>query len=320
MLQSKRFLYILIMMVGVLCLCVGCNSARKEEQLQLREQGINYLENGQYEKAIEVFQEALDASLGEIGETELDICFYKAEAQYLLGDTEAAMDTYTAIIEYNDSPKAYYLRGNLYYSMEEELAAMKDYEAAIKYEKKDYDLYIGIYESLVAHDKVPEGVTYLNQALDIKGEEAYDNMKKGWIQYLLGNNEEALDLLEKAAEGEEEEAYYYLVEVNLAMNDIEAAQDNMEAYIASGIADSYRLYHIAEAQLSKGNYDMSISCLEAALELKQVPNRQAVMRTLVIAYEKINDFVAARDVLTDYVKLYPEDEEAKDELTFLETR
>ena len=64
----------------------------------------------------------------------------------------------------------------------------------------------------------------------------------------------------------------------------------------------------------------AINCLESALKLDKVPNKQVIMKTLVIAYEKISNFVAARDVLTDYVNLYPEDEEAARELTFLETR
>ena len=45
-----------------------------------------------------------------------------------------------------------------------------------------------------------------------------------------------------------------------------------------------------------------------------------IMKTLVIAYEHKMDFAAALELMTDYVAAYPEDEEAKRELTFLETR
>jgi len=44
------------------------------------------------------------------------------------------------------------------------------------------------------------------------------------------------------------------------------------------------------------------------------------MKTLVIAYEQSLDFEKALEVMTEYVKKYPEDEEEKRELTFLETR
>lgn len=320
MIQYKRLLYVVAILTIALFLCTGCSSERKEKQLTLRQQGITYLENKQYEEALEKFQSALDESLGHIGETELDICFYKAEAQYLSGDLEGAVKTYTAIIDYSDDPRAYFLRGNLYYSMNDEAGALKDYDSAVKNEKKDYNLYIGIYEALAAHEKKADGLEYLNKALEIKGDTAYDKMQKGWINFLLGKNQDAIDLLQKAVEGKEQEANYRLVEVYLAMGDMASAQTYMKAYIESGIADSYKLYNIAESQVSKGNYDMAISCLEEALKLDIVPNKQIVMKTLVIAYEKANNFIAARDVLTDYVKLYPEDEEAKRELTFLETR
>lgn len=210
--------------------------------------------------------------------------------------------------------------------MDDEEAALKDYASAAEYDnQKDYELYIGIYEAMKAHDNV-NGTTYLDKALNIKGETAYDKMQRGWINHLLGNDVEAISLLKEAVEGGEAEGYYYLVEVYLSgvavssVNTMEEAKNNMNAYIASGVADSYKLYSIAETQLNKENYDISISCLEAALKLEKVPNKQIVMKTLVIAYEKTSNFVAARDILTNYVKLYPEDEEAKRELTFLETR
>ena len=320
MIKLRRLLYITTMLTAVLFLCTGCSNEREEKQMQLREQGITYLENGQYEEALEAFQGALDESLGEIGEVEVDICYYKAEAQYMSGDVEGAIATYTAIIGYNHAPKAYYLRGNLYYSKNDEEATLKDYASAAEYDNQtDYELYIGIYEAMKAHDNT-NGTDYLDKALNIKGETAYDKMQKGRIKFFLGIYGDAVTMLEEAAAGKEYEAYYYLSEVHLATNDMEKAQNNMNAYITSGVADSYKLYNIAETQLIKGNYAISISCLEAALKLETVPNKQIVMKTLAIAYEKTSNFVAARDILTDYVKLYPEDEEAKRELTFLETR
>ncbi len=336
----RKFIYMTGIIVTSVALLSGCGNERREEQDKLRNEGIVYLESQQYEKAIEAFQGALDASLGTVGELELDICYYKAEAEALKGDTEAALATYTAILDYSKEPKAYFLRGNLYYYLEKEAEALADYEAAIKLEKKDYELYIGVFEALSDHGKVIEAKTYLEKALDIKGDTAYDKMQKGRIHFLLGrvkilqamtsavptpmNKEEAfapaLENLKAAAEGKEMMAYYYLAEVYLELEDNEAAVSSMNAYTNSGIADSYKLYEVAEAQMNKANYDMAISCLEAAGKLDEVPNKQIVTRTLVIAYEKAGNYIAARDVLRGYVKDYPEDEEAARELTFLETR
>lgn len=316
---NKRLLITMLMAFAVLA-CTGCSNSREEKQAQYREEGIAYLENGEYEKAVDSFQSALYQALGEVGEEEIDICFYKAEALYLSGDVQGALDTYTAIIELNENAKAYYLRGNLYYSLGEEEKALSDYETAVEKEKDNYELYIGIYEALLAHDKEQEALEYLNDALKIGGSSGYDKMQKGRINYLLGETETAISLLEKAIEKKEVAAYYYLAEINVAMGDEEAAKENLENYISSGEADSYKLCQAGNTQIEEGNYEMAIKCLEAAMELEKVPNKQMVMKSLVIAYEYSEDFEAAKTLMEEYVNTYPEDEQAAREYTFLKTR
>lgn len=319
-LNIKKMIYIAFLAVLTMLLCTGCSNEREEKQLSCRMNGILLMENGKYEEALEEFQNALDLSLGEVGEEEMDICFYKAQAQYKLGDVEGAMATYTAIVEFNENAKAYFLRGNLYYSLGEEEKALKDYAAALENEKNNYELYIGVYEALSAHGKEKEAQDYLNQALEIKGKSPYDKMQKGRINFLLGENKTALSLLQEAAKGKEKLAYYYLAEIYSIMGDEEASKQNMDAYMESGVADSYSLYTIANNEIEKGNYDMAIECLTSALELETVPNKQMIMKTLVIAYEKNLDFASAKKWMADYIKAYPDDEEAKREYTFLETR
>lgn len=318
--KMKKIVYMAAIGVLTLFLCTGCGNERKEEQQSLRLEGITLMENGKYEEALEKFQEALDLSLGKVGDTEMDICFYKAEAQYRMEDVEGAMETYTAIVDFNENAKAYFLRGNLYYSLGEEEKALKDYAAAIEQENKDYELYIGVYEALTAHGKEKEAQSYLNQALEIKGNSAYDKMQKGRINFLLGENDTALSLLEEAAKGKEKKSFYYLAEIYSIMGDEASSKSNMKSYLESGATDSYTLFQIANDELAKGNFDMAIECLKSALELETVPNKQIIMKTLVIAYEQKLDFASALELMTEYVESYPEDEEAKRELTFLETR
>lgn len=318
--KFKKITYGIAIAVLSVFLCTGCSNEREEEQLEKRLEGITLMENGKYEKALEVFQEALDLSLGEVNEEELDICFYKAEAQYKLGDVEGALATYTAIIDLNENAKAYFLRGNLYYSLGDEESALKDYKAALENEKKDYDLYIGVYEALTAHGKDKEAQDYLNQALEIGGNSAYDKMQKGRINFLLGEQQTAISLLEEAVKGKEVRAYYYLAELYSLLGDETKSQESLTAYMESGKADSYGLFDVANDQLGKGNYELAIKCLNTALQLESVPNKQILMKTLVIAYEQNLDFAAAKDLMAEYVEAYPEDEEAKREFTFLETR
>lgn len=296
------------------------NKERKEQQLAYRQEGIEYYEQGDYEQALECFQNALADSKGKIGDVEMDICFYKARAQYELGDLEGALDTYGAVIQYNESPKAYFLRGNLYYSMDEQAKALADYNQAVDKEKDDYDLYFSIYEILVSKDKVEEGQKILKKALEISGNKTADKLKKGHIYYLLGENDKAITILEEIAK-DEPESYYYLFLVYDAMENSEKALENMNIFMEKeSNPDSYMLYAMGDSLLKKDRYENAAEYFLKALDSEKVPNKQEIMRKLVLTYEKAKDFTSAKEVMEQYVEAYPEDEEALREYIFLETR
>lgn len=316
---GKRMKIVLIMGVLMLAFCTGC-SEREENQLTYRQKGISLMENGKYEDALVEFQNALDLSLGEIEEEEIDICFYKAESLYMIGDVEGALKTYSAILAVEEEPKAYFLRGNLYYSLGNEEEALKDYAAAIEHAPKEYELYIGVYEALTAHGKEAEAQDYLKKALENKGNSACDKMQKGRIHFLLGETDKAIALLEEAIKGKETEAYFYLAQVQEALGNTQAAEENMTAYVESGKVDSYNLFRVANTQLGKGNYTMAIQCLNQALTLETVPNKQMILKTLIIAHEQNRDFDTAKELMAEYIEAYPDDAEAMREYTFLETR
>ena len=318
--RKQRIAILAVFVFSIMAFCTGCSNERLDKQLEVRTEGLLLMEQGRYEEALELFEETLELALGKIGEVERDICYYQAEAKYKLGDIQGAIDTYTALIHFDDDAKAHYLRGNLYYKLGQETDALADYAAAIEQSPKEYELYIGVYEALAAHGKEMEAQEYLNKALEIEGDKAYDQMQKGRINYLLGELDTAVSLLETAAEGEQMLAYYYLAEISYELGDIGAAKTNLAVYAKSEEANSFNLFSIANHYIGKKHYDMAIECLNAALELEQVPNKQIILKTLVIAYEYTYDFASAKSVMAEYIKAYPEDEEALREYTFLDTR
>ncbi|MBR4026449.1 MAG: tetratricopeptide repeat protein [Lachnospiraceae bacterium] len=316
-----KYITLLSLLICSTFLFTGCsNKEREEKKLTYRNAGIEHLEKGEYEKALEEFQNALSQSLGTIGEIEEDICFYKAKAQCLAGNTKEALETYGALIDYNKNSKAYFLRGNLYYTLGKEKKALEDYKSAAENEHSDYELYIAIYEVLQAKGKEKEGQEYLNSALEIEGDKAKDKMQKGRINFLLGEYQDAIDLLTVAAKGNQNDAYYYLSEIYNAIGDIPTSQEYLSKYMESEDVDSYKLYEVGKTQLSRNNHTMAISCFKMALELEEIPNKPVIMKKLVEVYESLEDFASAKAIMAQYVSEYPEDEEAQREYTFLETR
>jgi tetratricopeptide (TPR) repeat protein len=312
---------LILAVVGVLVTYFAkVEKERKEQQLSYRQEGITYYEQGDYERALDCFEKALADSKGKIGDVEMDICFYKARTQYELGDAEGALKTYQAVIDYKENPKAYFLRGTLHYDMGAEAKALADYNKAVEMEKEDYELYFSIYNILVSKDQVEEGQKILKKALDIRGNKASDKVKKGHIHYLLGENEKAIGLLEDVAK-EETEAYYYLFLVYDSMENEEKALELMNTYMEKEEnPDSYQLYEMGSSLLKKDMYDDAVRCFTKALALEKVPNKQNIMRNLVVTYEKQKDFTSAKEVMEQYIKEYPEDEEALREYIFLQTR
>jgi tetratricopeptide (TPR) repeat protein len=114
---KNKFMALTLTVVLTAGMLTGCGSGDKEKDKDAyRQYGINCIENGSYDDAVDAFQKALDQSVGSVGAEELDICYYKAKAQYLSGDVDGAIDTYTAIIDYNKDSDAYYLRGCIYFA------------------------------------------------------------------------------------------------------------------------------------------------------------------------------------------------------------
>ena len=115
-----------------------------------------------------IINSALSQCVGKITDTELDICYYKAAAQYAGGDIEGALATYQAMIDYDEeNGNAYYLHGCLSLKQQDTDTAKKDFANAVKYNPDDYELYVGIYENLAGNNMTEEGEEYSKTALDI---------------------------------------------------------------------------------------------------------------------------------------------------------
>ena len=82
-----------------------CGESREAKEARL--QGIAQMEAGQYEDAVASFETALKHGDGVVDEFELDILKYRGEAEYLLGDYEAAAYTYGILAEVDGAKREY---------------------------------------------------------------------------------------------------------------------------------------------------------------------------------------------------------------------
>lgn len=300
----------------------GCgNKKDRENQEAYRQIGINNLEQGKYEDAAEAFQKALDQSLATIGAEELDICYYKAQAQYMAGDVEGALETYDALIAYDKkNADAYYLRGSLYLLEGESKKALLDYAAAVENDDTNYDLYIQAYSDLADAGFTDEAKQYLEAALEVSGKDAEDYAMRGKAYALLGEYDKAAEQLDKALELKSDDALLYRAQVYEAQGDSDKAQPLYEEYVKTNKDNPAALGSLGGMLLAASKYDEALDYIQTALASDEVENEQNLRRNEILAYEYKKDFASAKEKMASYVEDYPEDETALREYQFLQTR
>lgn len=319
--NKKKLTYITALTMLSLTLMTGCTNERKENQTAYRQIGINAMESGDYAGAVDAFNSALGQCIGKITENELDICYYKAAAQYASGDSEGAVATYTAIIDYDKkAADAYYLRGCVYLKQGNTESAVSDFDAAVQYNSDDYELYVNIYENLLAYDMTEKGEEYLNKAFDIKGNSAEDYAWRGRIYYYLGQYDNAMTELNSALDKESVIANLYIAQVYEAQGDSENAEVYYQNYVNSGAADSEAMNSLGEIEMAKGNYSGALTYLQQGIAMENVTNRRELMQNLIICYEYTYDFNSAWNTVQEYVQAYPDDASAQREYIFLKNR
>ena len=203
--KISLFLAAAVLSLGILS---GCGAESKEAK-EARMTGIEQLNAGNYQDAIDSFGKALDESDGIVNSFELDVLKYRGEAEYKLADYKAAAQTYGILAEV-DGGKAEYL----YYKAASEAAAgqaedaEKDFAAAeekAKNSKKSSAEAPGVSLALAsaARDAGDSELAaqYCNQAIErgVSGPEIYNQlaiseMEAGDYESAMSHYEEALSL------------------------------------------------------------------------------------------------------------------------------
>lgn len=187
-------------------------------QLVYRAMGISLLYQGKYDEALEAFDKALDGKESRFSATEIDILYYKAETQDKAGKYVEAVMTYTQIVESEKSADAYMLRGMEYVKVGDSTNAENDLRTAIKKDKKNYEIYLALYDALSAQNKTEDAKTVLNEALELGGNKGADLVNQGKIYMELGDLTQAEEKLQKALDKGENSANLGLAEAQSAKN------------------------------------------------------------------------------------------------------
>ena len=123
----KAVLAAVLLGTSLLWGCQSADPAREEYRLE----GIEQMDQGDYEGAIASFEEAIAHSDGRVGEFELDVLKYRGEAEYKAEDYPAAAHTWDVLLQVDgEEPDYYYLRSMAYAAQDMTAEAEADAQAA----------------------------------------------------------------------------------------------------------------------------------------------------------------------------------------------
>ncbi len=275
-------------MAGICILSLsGCGKSQEveDQQLALREQGMQQALEGDYEAAIASYDEALQLADMRAGSLELDIAAYKASAQYHAGDIQKAIETCSAILDLKESAEIYLTRGLMYREAGNVQAANADFSAAAGLTSKK------------------------------------DLVMQGRLSYYMEDYANAKTYLENAAKAGNREAVYWEAELYWQMGNTDYAITLYQSYLEGESPEHQSAYaRVASWQIKQKDYDGALATLQKGISKGEDGSLKELLGNEIAVYEQKGDFETAKLKMESYLEQYPEDEAAQREYVFLRTR
>lgn len=292
----------------------------EDERLVCRGMGLAYMGLSQYEDAIAYLEKALQLSDGSPRDIDFDINYYLATAYYKNGQAEDAIQVYDAILALRPKEtEAYYLRGcaKLYSGDYEE--AKQDFDMAIALDAQNYDRLIQIYNVLVDNGYKDVGKNYLEQAIN-DNEKSMSDFNLGRIYYYLEDYESARNSLLQVKISSDYEATLYLGKTYEALGEYNYASSLYNDYVLIDQTKAEIYNQLGLCRIHMGEYELALQAFQTAMNIEGNEIMQSLKFNEVVAYEYMEDFKTAAALLNNYLKSYPDDEDAQREYRFLKTR
>lgn len=289
-------------------------------KLLYRGQGIAYMGMTEYKKAAQSFLDALTYSDGWVEEVDYDINLYLAAAYTKDGKFTDAEKIYNAVLAMRPSDEdALFLRGNVRLRQGDYTNAKADFDEVVKLDGKNFDRLIQIFEVLDHFGYKDSGQGYLTDALQTY-EEQMSEYDKGRMYFYLGDYQNAYHALEAAKSKKGVEAYIYLGKAYEATGDYNYASNVYNSYLASN-ADNAGVYNqLGLCEMKKGQYAKALEAFQKGLKTEDKDMKQSLLFNEIVAYEYLGEYQKAAVLMESYLKVYPDDENAKREYEFLSSR
>ena len=292
-----------------------------EDTRQLyRGMGIAFMGKTDYASAITYLEAALKLSNGRVEDMDFDINYYLATAYYKNGRAQDAVKAYDAILALRPKEKnAFYLRGYVKLSQNDFEGAKKDFDAAVALDGRDYDQMLRIYTALEEYGYKDTGMVYLQSAM-AENEKSISDYDMGRMCYYMGDYENARDYLPSLDTTKEYGAALYLGRTYEALGDYNYASGIYAGYTENDQSKAEIYNQLGLCRMRMKEYTQALEAFQAGMNIEDNGMMQTLKFNEIVAYEYMGDYKTAAALMNSYLRSYPDDETAKREYEFLQTR
>lgn len=292
----------------------------EEKRLIYRGMGIAYMGMTRYDDAIVYLEAALHESDGRVEDIDFDINYYLAAAYYKNGMPAEAIASYDAILGLRPKEQdAYYLRGCAKLSQNDYEGAQEDFDRAVALDGKNYDQTIRIYIALEEYGYKELGQEYLRNAM-AQNEKSISDYDIGRMYYYLEDYENARNCLTNLATDTDYGAALYLGRTYEALGDYNYASSIYAGYTEHDQSKAEIYNQLGLCRMRMKEYELALEAFQAAMNIEDNGMMQTLKFNEIVAYEYMNDYKTAAALMNSYRRSYPDDETAKREYEFLQTR
>lgn len=285
----------------------------------LRGKGIAYINMQNYIDAINQFDEALQ--INELSDLDMDILYYKGNALMSTGYYIEAAETYSEIIkQFGEEAQVLADRAYTYRKTGEYKKGLDDYDKAISLQESNYDYYFGKYYLLLEMGEETKAKEALSLAAELAVSTKADKFNLAKIHYYQGLHDQAFPELSESFANGFVDAYFYIAEIYSKKKDYSTAKYYYEKYIEEGIIAPEVYNQIASCLIKLDEYEQAIPYLEKGTRYPNNSMMKSILKNEIIVYEKLGDFEKALSKLQSYITVYPEDEDAMREKSFVISR
>jgi len=292
----------------------------EDKRLLYRGMGIAYMGKTDYESAVAYLEAALKLSDGNVEDMDFDINYYLATAYFKNGQKQEAVQAYNAILALRPKEKdAYYLRGCVELSQDDYEAAQADFDAAIALDPKDYDQMIRIYMVLEEYGYKEAGQSYLQNAMT-ENEKSISDYDMGRICYYMGDYENARNFLTNLKTATDYGAALYLGRTYEALGDYNYAATIYADYTEYDQTKAEIYNQLGLCRMQMEEYELALAAFQTAMNIEDNGMMQTLKFNEIATYEYMGEYKTAAALMSSYLQSYPDDERAKREYEFLQTR